>query len=89
MFALGPGAASFQKIKILKKVLTSHSNKRIIIIEREVRTMTCYEIRDTRTNKLIIRCLYIHNACKVMERLNRKYGEYFIMKKVTERKEYE
>ena len=51
--------------------------------------MTCYEIRDTRTNKLIIRCLYIHNACKVMERLNRKYGEYFVMKKVTERKEYE
>ena len=89
MFALGPGAASFQKIKTLKKVLTSHSNKRIMIIEREVRTMTCYEIRDTRTNKLIIRCLYIHNACKVMERLNRKYGEYFIMKKVTERKEYE
>ena len=43
--------------------------------------MTCYEIRDTRTNKLIIRCLYIHNACKIMERLNHKYGEHFEMKK--------
>jgi len=50
--------------------------------------MVCYDIIDTRTNKRIISCLYVHNACRLMERLNRKFGEYFIMKKV-DRKEYE
>lgn len=44
--------------------------------------MTRYVIYDARTNKEIIGSAKIANAAKILEKLNAKYGNHYVIRKV-------